>query len=66
MRTIQTCGGFDGEVYNITVAFEKHVITLDGLSKEDIYQIASCALCMLPEEEYQELINPINDNNQGD
>ena len=56
--TIQTCGGFDGEVYNITVAFEKHAITLDGLTKEDIYQIASCAMCMLPDEDYQELIKP--------
>jgi hypothetical protein len=58
MRTIQTCGGFDGEVYNITVAFEKQAITLDGLSKEDIYQIASCAMCMLPEEDYHTLLKP--------
>jgi hypothetical protein len=58
MRTIQTCGGFDGEVYNITVAFEKQAITLDGLSKEDIYEIASCAMCMLPEEDYHTLLKP--------
>jgi hypothetical protein len=58
MRTIQTCGGFDGEVYNITVAFEKHAITLDGLSKEDIYEIASCAMCMLPEEDCRTLLDP--------
>ena len=34
-----------------------HSMTLDGLTKEDIYEIASCALCMLPEEDYQTLIN---------
>ncbi len=59
--TIQTCGGFDGEVYNVTVAFEKHAITLDGLTKEDIYQIASCAMCMLPDEDYRTLIEPPTD-----
>ena len=51
MRTIQTCGGFDGEVYNITVAFEKHAITLDGLSKEDMLELQSCIDCMLFQEE---------------
>jgi hypothetical protein len=51
MRTIQTCGGFDGEVYNITVAFEKQAITLDGLSKDDMLEIQSCVECMLMEDE---------------
>jgi hypothetical protein len=51
MRTIQTCGGFDGEVYNITVAFEKHAITLDGLSVEDMLDLQSCIDCMLMEDE---------------
>jgi hypothetical protein len=51
MRTIQTCGGMcDGE-YSITVAFQKHAITLDGLSKEDMLQLQSCIDCMLFEEE---------------
>ena len=31
-------------------------MTLDGLTKEDIYEIASCALCMLPEEDYDTLL----------
>ena len=51
MRTIQTCGGFDGDFYNITVAFEKQAITLDGLSKDDVLEIKSCIDCMLFEEE---------------
>ena len=51
MRTIQTCGGFDGDFYNITVAFEKQSITLDGLSKDDMLEIKSCIDCMLFEEE---------------
>ncbi len=51
MRTIQTCGGmFDGE-YSITVAFEKHAISLEGLSKEDMLELQSCIDCMLFEEE---------------
>jgi hypothetical protein len=33
-------------------------MTLDGLTKEDIYQIASCAMCMLPEEDYRTLHEP--------
>jgi hypothetical protein len=58
MITIQTCGGFDGEVYNITVAFgDGPCMTLDGLTKEDIYQIASCAMCMLPEEDCRTLLD---------
>jgi len=51
MRTIQTCGGFDGDFYNITVAFEKQAITLDGLSKDDVLEIKSCIDCMLFAEE---------------
>jgi hypothetical protein len=51
MRTIQTCGGFDGDFYNITVAFEKQAITLDGLSKDDMLELKSCIDCMLLEEE---------------
>jgi hypothetical protein len=51
MRIIQTCGGFDGEVYNITVAFEKHAVTLDGLSREDMLDLQSCIDCMLMEDE---------------
>jgi hypothetical protein len=51
MRTIQTCGGFDGDFYNITVAFEKQAITLDGLSKDDMLELKSCIDCILFEEE---------------
>jgi hypothetical protein len=51
MRTIQTCGGMcDGE-YSITVAFEKHAISLEGLSKEDMLELQSCIDCMLMEDE---------------
>jgi hypothetical protein len=65
---IQTCGGYSSdEGYSFSIAFgDGPCMTLDGLTKEDIYQIASCALCMLPDEEYQELISPVNDKNQGD
>lgn len=51
MRTIQTCGTMaDGE-YSLTIAFETHSITLDGLSKEDMLELQSCVDCMLFEEE---------------
>ena len=51
MRTIQTGGTMaDGE-YSLTIAFETHCITLDGLSKEDMLELQSCVDCMLFEEE---------------
>lgn len=57
---IQTCGSCHPEDgYSFSIAFgDGPCMTLDGLSKEDIYEIASCALCMLPDEEYQTLIEP--------
>jgi hypothetical protein len=51
MRTIQTCGGMCDDEYSITVAFEKHAITLDGLSKEDMIELQSCIDSMLMEDE---------------
>ena len=52
MRTIQTCGGFDGDFYNITICFtDPHCITLDGLSKDDMLELKSCIDCILFEEE---------------
>ena len=57
---IQTCGSChrdDG--YSFSIAFgDGPCMTLDGLTKEDIYQIASCAMCMLPEEDYRTLLEP--------
>jgi hypothetical protein len=51
MRTIQTCGSMGDGEYSLTIAFEKHAITLDGLSKEDMVELQSCIGCMLFEEE---------------
>jgi hypothetical protein len=51
MRTIQTCGGMCDDEYSITVAFENHAITLDGLSREDMLELQSCIDCMLMEDE---------------
>ena len=64
-RQIQTCGGYnEDDGYSFSVAFgDGPCMTLDGLTKDDIMEIASCALCMLPDEDYQTLIN---DKNQGD
>jgi hypothetical protein len=57
-RQIQTCGGYnEDDGYSFTIAFGNGpAMTLDGLTKEDIYQIASCTLCMLPEDEYRTLL----------
>ena len=59
-KQIQTCGSCRPEDgYSFSIAFgDGPCMTLDGLTKEDIYQIASCAMCMLPEDEYQNLIKP--------
>jgi hypothetical protein len=53
MKSIQTCGTSDrkNDEYSLTIAFEKHAITLDGLSKEDMLELQSCIDCMLFEEE---------------
>lgn len=55
LNPIQTCGGFDGDLYNITICFtDPHCITLDGLSKEDMLELKSCIDCMLMEDESDE------------
>lgn len=51
MRQIQTCGGYnETSGYTFSIAFgDGPLMSLDGLTEEDIYEIASCALCLLPE-----------------
>ena len=59
MSKIQTCGSYieTDDCYSFSIAFgDGPCMSLDGLSKEDIYEIASCALCMLPDEDYRTLI----------
>jgi hypothetical protein len=52
MRTIQTCGTYNGEYYSVLVAIgDAHAVTLEGLSHEDILQLKSCIDCMLLEDE---------------
>jgi hypothetical protein len=62
-KQIQTCGGYnEDDGYSFSIAFgDGPCMTLDGLTKDDIMEIASCSLCMLPDEDYQTLINPINE-----
>lgn len=56
---IQTCGSFselDGN-YSFSIVFgDGPIMTLNDLTKADIYEIASCACAMLPEEDFQTLI----------
>jgi hypothetical protein len=49
---IQTSGTMDGEFYALNIAFnDYHVVTLDGLSKEDMEELKSCIDCMIMEDE---------------
>jgi hypothetical protein len=51
LKPIQTCGGFDGETYSISISFtDQHVVTLDGLSHEDMIQLKSCIDCMIEDD----------------
>jgi hypothetical protein len=51
MRTIQTCGTYNGEYYSVAVAIgDAHAVTLDGLSKEDMLQLKDCIDCMMIDE----------------
>ena len=62
-RQIQTTGGYNpDDGYTFAICFgDGPLMSLEGLTKEDIYEIASCALCMLPEEEYRSLLEPQTD-----
>jgi hypothetical protein len=51
-KLIQTSGTFDGELYSLNIAFnDHHVVTLDGLSEEDMLELKSCIDCMLMEDD---------------
>lgn len=47
--TIQTTGSFDKDqdLYSLSVCFENHSITLDGLSQKDLKQLQSCVNILL-------------------
>lgn len=51
MSKIQTCGGYnEDDGYTFAICFgDGPLMSISGLTEDDIYQIASCALCMLPE-----------------
>jgi hypothetical protein len=59
MTKIQTSGGYnEDDGYSFCICFgDGPLMSLEGLTKEDIYEIASCALCMLPDEDYKTLVN---------
>jgi hypothetical protein len=51
-KSIQTSGTYDGEFYSLNIAFnDNHVVTLDGLSHEDMLQLNSCIDCMIMEDD---------------
>ena len=51
-RRIQTSGSYDGEFYSLNVSFNDYnVVTLDGLSHEDMLELQSCIECMIMEDE---------------
>jgi hypothetical protein len=64
MNKIQTSGSYDGECYTINVAFNDfHVMTLDGLSREDLNELASCVTAMMSEEDFYKLTTEKTDGN---
>lgn len=64
MNKIQTSGSYDGECYTINVAFNDfHVMTLDGLSREDLNELASCITAMMSEEDFYKLTTEKTDGN---
>jgi hypothetical protein len=51
IRRIQTSGSSDDEFYTLNIAFnDYHLVSLDGLSQEDLKEIKSCIDCMLLED----------------
>ena len=52
MKRIQTSGTYDEEFYTLNIAFnDNHVVTLDGLSEEDMLELKSCIDCMIMEDD---------------
>lgn len=63
MNRIETSASYDGECYTINVAFNDfHVMTLDGFSREDLFELASCITCMMPQEDFSKLTMENNDD----
>jgi len=51
-RIIQTSGTYNDEFYTLNISFnDYHVVTLDGLSKEDMLELQSCIDCMIMEDD---------------
>jgi len=64
MNKIQTSGSYDGECYTINVAFNDfHVMTLDGLSREDLFELASCITVLMPQDDFNKLTMENTDGN---
>jgi hypothetical protein len=65
MRQIQTCGGYnETDGYTFAIAFgDGPLMSLEGLTEDDIYEIASCALCLLPDTVSRTLLEPTTDLN---
>lgn len=64
MNRIETSGSYDGECYTINVAFNDfHVMTLDGLSQEDLFELASCVTALMPEEDFNKLTTESTNGN---
>jgi hypothetical protein len=37
-------------------------MTLDGISREDLFELASCITCMMPQEDFNKLTMENNDD----
>jgi hypothetical protein len=52
VKIIQACGSsnYKDDDYSLSIGFEQHAITLDGLCKQDLLELQSCINCMLLED----------------
>lgn len=64
MNRIETSASYDGECYTINVAFNDfHVMTLDGLSREDLFELASVITTLMPQDDFNKLTMENTDGN---
>ena len=64
MNRIETSASYDGECYTINVAFNDfHVMALDGLSRDDFFELASVITTLMPQEDFNKLTMENTDGN---
>lgn len=51
MTNFQVAGTYDGEYFSVIISMsDKHAVSLEGLSRDDMIELRSCIECMLIED----------------